>query len=74
MRHQSTLNCSFKVIACAIFVALLSSCTVVKVVDTAASATIGVAKTAVKTTGKVAGAAIPDGDDKKEKKEKKKNK
>ena len=40
----------------------LSSCTVVKVVDVAASTAIGVTKTAVKTTGKVVGAAIPDGD------------
>jgi hypothetical protein len=37
----------------------LSACTVVKVVDVAASTTIG----AVKTTGKVVGAVIPDGDD-----------
>ncbi len=36
----------------------LSSCTVVRVVDAAASTTVG----AIKTTGKVVGAAIPDGD------------
>jgi hypothetical protein len=41
---------------------MFSGCTVVKVVDAAASTTVGVAKGAVKTTGKVAGAAIPDGD------------
>ncbi len=45
-------------------VALVSSgCTVIKVVDVAASTAIGVTKVAVKTTGKVVGAAIPDGDD-----------
>ena len=42
----------------------LSSCTVVKVVDVAASTAIGVTKGVVKTTGKVVGAAIPDGDKK----------
>lgn len=45
----------------------LCSCTVVKVVDTAASAAVGVTKGAVKTTGKVVGAAIPDGDKDKKK-------
>jgi len=44
--------------------AALPACTVVKVVDAAASTTIGVAKGTAKVTGKVAGAAIPDGDDK----------
>lgn len=43
---------------------LFQACTVVRVVDAAASTTIGVAKGTVKTTGKVVGAAIPDGDDK----------
>jgi len=42
----------------------LQSCTVVKVVDVAASTTIGAAKGAAKVTGKAVGAAIPDGDDK----------
>ena len=37
----------------------LSACTVVKVVDIAASTAVG----AVKTTGKVVAAAVPDGDD-----------
>lgn len=41
----------------------LQACTVVKVVDLAASTTIGVAKGTVKATGAVVGAAIPDGDD-----------
>lgn len=43
---------------------LLQGCVVAKVVDVAAGTAIGVAKTAVKTTGKVVGAAIPDGDNK----------
>lgn len=42
---------------------LLSGCLVVKAVDTAADLAIGTTKVAVKTTGKVVGAAIPDGDD-----------
>jgi len=52
-----------------VFVALgLQACTVVKVVDLAASTTIGVAKGTAKATGAVVGAAIPDGDDDKDKK------
>lgn len=47
----------------------LQACTVVKVVDLAASTTIGVAKGTVKATGAVVGAAIPDGDDDKEDKD-----
>ncbi len=43
----------------------LQACTVIRVVDAAASTTIGVAKGTAKVTGKVAGAAIPDGDKKK---------
>ena len=43
--------------------ACLNACTVVKVVDAAASTAIGVTKGAVKATGAVAGAVIPDGDD-----------
>lgn len=46
------------------FVLGLQACTVVKVVDAAASTTVGVAKGTAKVTGKVAGAAIPDGKDK----------
>lgn len=42
---------------------VLQACTVVKVVDVAASTTIGVAKGTVKATGAVVDAAIPDGDD-----------
>lgn len=42
---------------------LVSSCTVIKVADTAASATIGAATTTVKATGKVIDLAIPDGAD-----------
>ncbi len=41
---------------------LLQGCVVAKVVDVAAGTAIGVTKVAVKTTGKVVGAAIPDGD------------
>lgn len=41
----------------------LQACTVVKIVDVAASTTVGVASGAVKATGAVVGAAIPDGDD-----------
>lgn len=39
-----------------------SSCTLIKIADTAASATIGAASTTIKATGKVVEAAIPDGD------------
>jgi len=46
-----------------IFSTCLSSCTAVKVVDTAASAAIGTASGMVKVTGKVIDAAIPDGKD-----------
>lgn len=42
-------------------VTLFQGCTVIKVVDAAASTAIGVTKATVKTTGKVAGAVIPDG-------------
>ena len=52
---------------------LLQGCTVVRVVDAAASTTIGVAKGTVKATSKVVSAAIPDGNDEK-KEDKKKNK
>jgi len=41
---------------------LLQGCVVAKAVDVAAGTAIGVTKVAVKTTGKVVGAAIPDGD------------
>lgn len=60
-------------IICAVFAATLSlhACTVVKVVDVAASTTIGVAKGTAKATGKVVGAAIPDGDDDDKKEESK---
>lgn len=43
----------------------LGGCTLVKIVDTAAGAAVDVTVGAVKTTGKVIGAAIPDSDDKK---------
>ncbi|MCV6626398.1 MAG: NF038104 family lipoprotein [Cellvibrionaceae bacterium] len=46
-----------------IWATLLSGCTVVSIVDTAASAAIGVTKVAVKGTVAVVDAAIPDGDD-----------
>ena len=49
---------------CASFFALsMQACTVVKVVDAAASTAVGAAKGTAKVTGKVAGAAIPDGDE-----------
>lgn len=44
----------------------LSSCTAIAIVDAAASTAIGVGKGAVKITGAVAGAAIPNGDDEEE--------
>jgi sugar phosphate permease len=50
-----------------VFTLGLQACTVVKVVDAAASTTVGVAKGTAKVGGKVAGAAIPDGDKKEEK-------
>jgi len=42
---------------------LLGGCTVVKVVDTAASTAVGAAVGAAKVTGKVVGATMPDGDE-----------
>ena len=46
----------------------LSGCTVVSLVDAAASTTIGAGKMAVKGTTAAIGAVIPDGDDEKKKK------
>jgi len=45
------------------WVFLLSGCTAVKIVDAAASTAVGAAVGAVKVTGKVVGAPIPDGDE-----------
>ncbi|SUB58061.1 Uncharacterised protein [Phocoenobacter uteri] len=45
---------------------LLSGCLVVSAVDLAASAALTTAKIAVKTTGAVADAVIPDSDDEEE--------
>lgn len=42
---------------------LLSGCTVVSAVDVVAGTAIDVSVGTVKTTGKVIGAVIPDGDD-----------
>ena len=54
----------FPLAAVLVLIAIVSSsCMVVKVVDVAASTAIGVTKVAVKTTGAVVGAVIPDGDD-----------
>jgi len=52
---------------CLFVVGLSSGCTVVKVVDAAASTTVGAVKGTAKVTGKVVGAAIPDGDKKEDK-------
>ena len=64
MKHTSTT-----LIASLAMILTLSSCTVVKIVDTAASTAVGVTKGAVKLTGKAVGAVIPDGDKKDEKKD-----
>ncbi len=56
-------------LACLALSTLLGGCTVVAVADAVASTAIGVTKGVVKTTGKVIGAAIPDGDDKDKKDE-----
>ena len=52
-----------RILVCSSSLFMFQGCTVVKVVDVAASTTIGVAKGTAKATGKVVGAAIPDGDD-----------
>lgn len=44
----------------------LSGCTVITIVDAAASTVVGVGKVAVKGTVAVVDAAIPDGDDEEE--------
>ncbi len=54
-------KCFFGVLL--ILLLFMSACTVVKVVDAAASTAVGVTVGTVKATGKVLGAAIPDGDD-----------
>ena len=56
-------------VAAVFILAFIQACTVVKVVDAAASTTVGVAKGTVKATGKVAGAVIPDGEDDDDKKD-----
>ena len=46
----------------ALFCLSLSGCTLIAVTDAAVGTAVGVTKGAVKTTGVVVGAAIPDGD------------
>lgn len=46
-----------------IFVLTIQGCTVVSIVDAAASTAVTVGTVAVKGTGALIGAAIPDGDD-----------
>jgi len=53
-------QCFFGVLLILLF--SMSGCTVVKVVDAAASTAVGVTVGTVKATGKVLGAVIPDGD------------
>lgn len=64
--NKITIHCLI-----AISLSLSSGCVAVKIVDTAASATVGAAvgatKIAVKGTKTVVGAAIPDNDKKKKK-------
>ena len=57
----------------AAFLLSLSGCSVISLVDAAASTAIGVTKVAVKGTTMAVGALVPDGDkDKKKKKDAKK--
>lgn len=58
--NSMTDKCFFGVLLILSF--SMSACTVVKVVDAAASTAVGVTVGTVKATGKVLGAAIPDGD------------
>lgn len=52
----------------ALVVMMSSGCTVVRVVDAAASTAVGVGKVAAKGVTSAAGALIPDDDDEEEKK------
>jgi len=59
-------------IAAAVAALNLGGCTVLSVVDAAASTAVGVGKVAVKGTTAAVNAAIPDGEDKQKKKAKSK--
>ena len=67
MKTKNLLKRILLVPALLLSLTLLQGCIVVKAVDTAADAAIGVTKTTVKTTGKVVGTAIPNSDKKEEK-------
>lgn len=61
MKTKNLMTRLLLVPALLLCVTAFQGCTVVKVVDAAASTAVGVTKATVKTTGKVAGAVIPDG-------------
>jgi hypothetical protein len=56
------VSLSMLLMLCLLILSLLQGCVVAKAVDVAAGTAIGVSTVAVKTTGKVVGAARPDGD------------
>ncbi len=63
MVYPLTAKPALRLFICTLFLSMLNGCTVLAIADVAASTAIGVTKGVVKTTGKVVGAVIPDGDD-----------